>query len=135
MDPVQETFSYQSLSWVSNDARTSFRFAVLISESISNHSKTWLPAMPGRHHAQLVLRVEHFTDHDTGNPPLNCICIPGAPPKMAMEVLWRSFMSVLNMAQVDAQFALPTMAIFSGGKKGSAGRSTLKGQTSCRDAS
>ncbi len=29
---------------------------------------------------------------------------------MAMVVLWRSFMSVLNMAQVEAQFALPTVS-------------------------
>ena len=44
--------------------------------------------------------------------PLNCISRPGLPPKMAIVVLWRSFMSVLNMAHVDAQFAFPTIAIF-----------------------
>lgn len=34
------------------------------------------------------------------------------PPKIAILVLWRSFMSVLNIAHVDAQFALPTIAMF-----------------------
>ena len=40
---------------------------------------------------------------ERGDAPLNCMGRPGLPPKMAMVVLWRSFMSVLNMAQVDAQ--------------------------------
>ena len=41
--------------------------------------------------------------------PLNCVGNPGLPPKTAILVLWRSFMSVLNMAQVEAQLPLPTI--------------------------
>ena len=33
---------------------------------------------------------------------------PGLPPKLAIVMLCRSFMRVLNIAHVDAQFALPT---------------------------
>ena len=71
------------------------------------------------------------------------------PPKIAILVLWRSFMSVLNIAHVDAQFALPTIAMFlwergsrqqtgghsrvgwrmySGAKNGSSGTSTKIGR-------
>ena len=44
--------------------------------------------------------------------PLNCICSRGLPPKTAILVLCRSFMSVTNIAHVDAQFAFPTIAMF-----------------------
>ena len=43
---------------------TFFKFAVLISESMSNHSKTWLPAIPDHHPAcQVVVLRAMFVIH------------------------------------------------------------------------
>ena len=86
---------------------TSLRFAVLISESISNHSRTWLPAIPIRTYS-VIRGTDMPMPMETQCVPLNSNWAPGRPPKSAVEVLWRSFMRVLNIAQVDAQLALPT---------------------------
>lgn len=40
--------------------------------------------------------------------PLNSMFCPGRPPNTAMVVLWRSFIRVVNCAQVEAQFPLLT---------------------------
>ena len=46
-DPVLSSFGQQDrIITPSYETLTSFRLAVLTSESMSNHSSTWLPAIP-----------------------------------------------------------------------------------------
>lgn len=44
-----------------------------------------------------------------GDVPLYSIDWDRLPPKTTILVLWRSYMAVVNWAQVDAQFPFPTV--------------------------
>ena len=68
---------------------SSFNLAVLISESSNGQSRTWLPAIP-----------------------LYSMCRSGRGAKTATFVFNFSNMRVLNKAQLEAQFPLPTKAMF-----------------------
>ena len=77
-------------TYKSGGARGSpFNPAVLTSESSNGQSRTWLPAIP-----------------------LYSMCWPGRPPNTAIFVFNFSYMRVLKKAQLEAQFPLPTKAIF-----------------------
>ena len=88
-----------------DSVHTSFTPPVLISESRSNHSRTWFPDIPKQSGA--VNKDPKQRRFRTG-VPLNSIPCPGLPPKTAILVLCLSFINVLNIAQVEAHCPLLT---------------------------
>ncbi len=76
----------------------------MISVSKEAYLSTWPPAIP----VKANVSIHSSCSIVEGDVPLYWIDCEGLPPKTAILVWYRSNMTVVNVAQVDAHLPLPT---------------------------